>query len=210
MATASDAAKALAQRFGDKIGAPVLFTDKVTGRDEVTVTVARENLATVCQFLKGEPILAFDYLVDICAVDNYDRDPRFEVDYLLYSMKTACLLRLKVAVPEEDAVVPSVSGVWRTADWHEREAYDMVGVRFSGHPDLRRILMWDGYPYFPLRKDFPLEGKPTDVPGVAFTKPAPLMGGPFASAPAEHVAEREPRVRMNALPEDVRAKELGK
>jgi NADH-quinone oxidoreductase subunit C len=86
--------------------------------------------------------------------------------------------------------------VWKTANWHEREIYDMMGIRFSGHPDLRRILMWEGYPYFPLRKDFPLAGKPTDLPGVAFTKPAPLEGGPFVTvASGEDAIHREPRVR---------------
>ena len=82
---------------------------------------------------------------------------------------------------EEKSELPTVTGVWRTADWHEREIYDMMGIRFRGHPDLRRILMWEGYPYFPLRKDFPLAGKPSEVPDVAFTKPAPLEGGPFVT-----------------------------
>lgn len=204
MPTALDAAKAVRDRFGEKIGAPVVFADKVTGRDEVTITVPRENIAVVCAFLKGDAGCAFNYLVDLCGVDNYDASPRFEVDYLLYSMKSGGLLRLKVGVPENDPTVPSVSSVWRTADWHEREAYDMVGIRFTGHPDLRRILMWEGYLFHPLRKDFPLEGKPSDVPGVAFTQAAPLDGGPFVSAPAEHAAGREPRGRTNALPDDVR------
>ena len=79
-------------------------------------------------------------------------------------------LRLKTDVCEEKSELPSVLPVWRTANWHEREIYDMMGIRFSGHPDLRRILMWEGYPYFPLRKDFPLAGKPSDLPGVAFTE----------------------------------------
>lgn len=206
MPTALDAAKAVRERFGEKIGAPVVFADKVTGRDEVTITVPRENIAVVCAFLKGDSGCAFDYLVDICAVDNFDASPRFELDYLLYSMKNGTLLRLKVGVPESEPSVTSVSVVWRTANWHEREAYDMIGIRFIGHPDLRRILMWEGYPFHPLRKDFPLEGKPSDVPGVAFTQAAPLEGGPFVAAPGEHAAAREPRIRTNALPDDVRDK----
>ena len=79
-------------------------------------------------------------------------------------------MRIKTDVSEEKSELPSVLGVWRTVNWHEREIYDMMGIRFAGHPDLRRILMWEGYPYFPLRKDFPLAGKPTDLPEVAFTR----------------------------------------
>ena len=96
--------------------------------------------------------------------------------------------------------MPTVTGVWRTADWHEREAYDMMGIKFVGHPNLTRILMWEGYPHFPLRKDFPLEGKPTEVPDVAFTKTAPMEGGPFVTiASSENSTAREPRRRN---PED--------
>jgi NADH-quinone oxidoreductase subunit C len=87
--------------------------------------------------------------------------------------------------------------VWRTANWHEREVYDMMGIRFSGHPDLRRILMWEGYPYYPLRKDFPLAGKSTDLPGVAFTRITPMEGGPFVTiAGGNDSIAREPRVRV--------------
>ena len=97
---------------------------------------------------------------------------------------------------EEASELPTVSTVWRTANWHEREAYDMMGIRFAGHPDLRRILMWEGYPYFPLRKDFPLAGKPSEMPDVAFSDPAPLEGGPFVTvAGGEDSTAREPRAR---------------
>jgi NADH-quinone oxidoreductase subunit C len=93
--------------------------------------------------------------------------------------------------------LPSVIGVWRTVNWHEREIYDMMGIRFRGHPDLRRILMWEGYPYFPLRKDFPLAGKPSEMPGVAFSKPAPQEGGPFVTvAGGNSATTREPRIRI--------------
>jgi NADH-quinone oxidoreductase subunit C len=107
-----------------------------------------------------------------------------------------CHLRLKTSVSEEKSEFPTVSSVWRAADWHEREAYDMMGVRFGGHPDLRRILMWEGYPYFPLRKDFPLAGKPSALPDVAFSRPAPLEGGPFITVPGGRDSiVREPRAR---------------
>jgi NADH-quinone oxidoreductase subunit C len=106
-------------------------------------------------------------------------------------------LRLKTNVSEEKSELPTITGVWRTADWHEREIYDMMGIRFRDHPDLRRIIMWEGYPYFPLRKDFPLAGKPSEMPDVAFSKPAPMAGGPFVtiSGGSDSIA-REPRVRI--------------
>ncbi len=108
-----------------------------------------------------------------------------------------CALRLKTNVGEEKSELPTVTGVWRTADWHEREIFDMMGIVFRKHPDLRRILMWDSYPYYPLRKDFPLAGKPTSIPEVAFTKPAPMEGGPFVTIAGEASSTaREPRVRV--------------
>ena len=188
--TASELAKQLKAKFGDLISEPVEF------RGETSVTVGEaERMAEVCAFAKKE--LGFDYLVDITSIDNYGDDPRFTLVYHLYGYSQLCPLRLKTAVGEEKAEAPTVTGVWRTADWHEREIYDMMGIKFRGHPDLRRILMWDGYPYFPLRKDFPLAGKPTDLPEVAFTEPAPLAGGPFVTiAGGKDTISREPRVRV--------------
>ena len=187
---AIDLAQQLKTQFGDLISAPVEF------RGEVTVTLAdAEKVTEVCAFAKKD--LGFDYLVDLSSVDNYGEDPRWTVVYELYGYGHHCHLRIKTNVSEEKSELPTVSGVWRTADWHEREIYDMMGIRFRGHPDLRRILMWEGYPYFPLRKDFPLAGKPTDLPEVAFTKPAPLEGGPFVTvAGGKDTMAREPRVRL--------------
>ena len=141
--------------------------------------------------------------MDITSVDNYGTDPRWTVIYHLRNTKTATELRLKTDVSEEKSELPSVLPVWRTANWHEREIYDLMGIRFTGHPDLRRILMWEGYPYHPLRKDFPLAGKPTDLPGVAFSKVTPMEGGPFVTvAGGKDAIDREPRVRTpeNAEP----------
>ena len=96
----------------------------------------------------------------------------------------------------EDEKADSVADLWETANWHEREVYDMMGIEFNGHPDLRRILMWEGYPFFPLRKDFPLAGRQSDMPDVAFTERAPLEGGPFVTSPTgSSTAHREPRSR---------------
>jgi NADH-quinone oxidoreductase subunit C len=188
--SALEYAKKLQAQFESSISAPVEF------RGEVTLKIAdAERIADICAYCKKE--LGFDYLVDISSVDNYGEDPRFEVVYELYGYGHHCHLRLKTDVSEEKSELPTVTTVWRTADWHEREIYDMMGLRFRGHPDLRRILMWEGYPYFPLRKDFPLAGKPTDLPDVAFTKPAPLEGGPFVTiSGGKDTIAREPRVRI--------------
>ncbi|HUR47109.1 MAG TPA: NADH-quinone oxidoreductase subunit C [Candidatus Saccharimonadales bacterium] len=188
--SASELAQKLAMQFGELISAPAEF------RGEVTLLVKdAERIAEVCAFAKSD--LGFDYLVDISSVDNYGEDPRWTIVYELYGYGHRSHLRLKTSVGEEKGELPTVTTVWRTADWHEREMYDMMGIRFRGHPDLRRILMWEGYPYFPLRKDFPLAGKPTLMPEVAFTKPAPMEGGPFVTvAGGADAVAREPRVRV--------------
>ena len=147
-------------------------------RGETAGTVPLEKIPEIMAALKSQ---GFTYLVDITGVDNQGEDPRFEVVYELCDLQKKKHLRLKTAVAEGDSV-PSVSGTWRTADWHEREIWDMLGIRFSGHPDLRRILMWEGYPPHPLRKDFPLAGLPTEMPDIAFTAKAPLEGGPFVTS----------------------------
>ena len=179
----------LREKFGDLISEPLEF------RGEVTVTVANpERIAEVC--LHAKTVLGFDFLIDLSSVDNYGDDPRWTVVYELSGLGHGQHLRLKTSVSEERSELPTVSQVWRTADWHEREAYDMMGIQFSGHPDLRRILMWEGYPYYPLRKDFPLAGKPTLLPDTAFTQTAPLEGGPFVTLPGgKDSTAREPRVR---------------
>ncbi len=163
-------------------------------RGETTLLVERDQITDLASFCKKD--LGFDYLIDITSVDNSGTDPRFVVVYELYRFREGDHLRLKLTVPEDDCEVPTVTGVWKTANWHEREIWDMMGIRFSGHPDLRRILMWEGYPYFPLRKEFPLAGKSSNVEDVAFTNPAPLAGGPFVTIPTEKsTKEREPRSR---------------
>lgn len=187
--SAKQLAKKLKQQFEEVVSKPAEF------RGELTLEVSDPSqIAGVCQFAREA--LGFDYLVDLTTIDNYDEAPRWTAVYHLYSYEHFCHLRLKTSVSEEVSELPSVSTVWRTANWHEREAYDMMGIRFAGHPDLRRILMWEGYPYFPLRKDFPLAGKSSEMPDVAFSDPAPLEGGPFVTvAGGEDSTAREPRVR---------------
>jgi NADH-quinone oxidoreductase subunit C len=186
MATAQEAIQSLQTAFAGKCGQAKEF------RGEFTIDVDTAEIETVARHLHG---IGFDFLLDVSSVDNFGEEPRFEMVYEFYSLTSGTHLRVKSKVSEDHPEVPTVSGVFATANWHEREVYDMMGITFSGHPDLRRILMWDGYPYFPLRKDFPLEGKTSDVPGEAFTKPAPLEGGPFVTAPAPFSHEREPRAR---------------
>jgi NADH-quinone oxidoreductase subunit C len=188
--SALESANKIKAKFGDLISEPTEF------RDEITLKLAdAEKIFDVCQFAKRS--LGFDYLVDICSVDNYGEDPRWTVIYHLRGVANGQDLRIKTDVSEEKSELPSVLPIWRTANWHEREVYDLMGIRFSGHPDLRRILMWEGYPYHPLRKDFPLAGKPTDLPGIAFTKVTPMEGGPFVTLPSSSDSiAREPRVRV--------------
>ncbi len=182
-------AEQLHARFGNLISEPMEF------RQEISVTVQdAEQIAEVCGFAKRS--LGFDYLVDISSIDNYGDDPRFVLVYHLYGYGHREHLRLRTSITEEKGELPTVTSVWRAADWHEREIYDMMGIRFRDHPDLRRILMWDGYPYFPLRKDFPLAGRPSEMPDVAFSQRAPLEGGPFVTVPSPQEARlREPRIR---------------
>jgi NADH-quinone oxidoreductase subunit C len=127
--------------------------------DELTIIVPREHIAAACRFLKTAPGWEFNLLADICGVDlGPEEEPRFEVNYHLFSTTKHHRVRLKVRLDETDAHVESVTGVWRTANWHERETYDMFGVIFDGHPDLRRILLPDDWEGHALRKDFPLRG----------------------------------------------------
>ena len=175
---------------------PIL--EKVEFRGETSLRAAPDQIALLCQACKEE--LGFNFLLDISSVDHFGEEPRFEVVYELYSLESGVHLRLKTKVSEDHLEVPTVSHLWATADWHEREIYDMMGISFANHPDLRRILMWDGYPFYPLRKDFPLEGKLSEVPDVAFSRAAPLAGGPFVIVPTPGgTKDREPRARR---PED--------
>jgi NADH-quinone oxidoreductase subunit C len=187
--SSSDLNEKYAARFPGKIEFPAEF------RGETSWLVARDSLLEIMRALKAE---GFNYLADICSVDNGGGEPRFEVVYELVDLDKVKYLRIKTGVDEGDSV-PSVVSVWRTADWHEREVYDMMGVKISGHPGLRRILMWEGYPYHPLRKEFPLEGRKTELPDIAFTRPAPLEGGPFVTSPTGEVGGREPRSRAPEL-----------
>jgi NADH-quinone oxidoreductase subunit C len=158
MATVAQAVEKLKVNFADAI------LDIVEFRGETTVVVSKERIVQVCNFLKTDSDLVFDLLSDLCGVDQFQRKDRFEVVYNLYSIKNKIRLRLKVRVDEKDLHVPTVTSVWSTANWHERETFDMYGLIFDGHPDLRRMYMPEEYEYHPLRKDFPLMGIPDSIP----------------------------------------------
>ncbi len=127
-------------------------------RGEITVVVPREKLLRACEYLSTDPTLRFSLLSDITAADKFPLEPRFEVNYHLVSIDRRDRIRLKVRIRGNDATLPSVTPVWPTANWHERESFDLFGIRFEGHPDLKRILMPDDWEGHPLRKDYPTEG----------------------------------------------------
>jgi NADH-quinone oxidoreductase subunit C len=133
-------------------------------RGQAVVTLGRDGLGEAFRTLRQHEDLAFDQLLDVTAVDYLGRTPRFEVVYQLHALAHRHRLRVKVAVEEADAVVPSATPVWKSALWAEREVFDLFGVRFDGHPDLRRILMYPGFEGHPLRKDYPLMQRQPLVP----------------------------------------------
>jgi NADH-quinone oxidoreductase subunit C len=179
--------KALTEKFGEAVTSTTEF------RGEHSLTVKLESLKPLLRYCADE--LGFDYLIDISSVDHFENEPRFELVYELYGLGHHQHLRVKSPLTDEQEA-PTVTDIWPTANWHEREIFDMMGIRFDGHPDLRRILMWEGYPFYPLRKEFPLAGKESEMPNVAFTGIAPLAGGPFVTSPSDaDTIEREPRAK---------------
>ena len=148
------------QRLREQFGQALL--EVKTWRNETTVVLAPQDLVRVCRFLRDDPGLAFDFLSDLTGVDRLmlpEASPRFEVVYHVYSLRYRRRIRLKVRV-DNGQVVPTVTDLWPTANWHEREVYDLLGVTFEGHPDLRRILTPDDWEGHPLRKDYPVEASP--------------------------------------------------
>ncbi len=175
----------LKERVQEVLGEYIL--DIVEYRGDITIEVPRSRILEVLRALKESDGLQFNFLVDIVGVDNsalYEKKkarkkkpkgegeatekepveegpppPRFEVIYLLLALSANERLRVKIRVPEDDSRVDSITVLWRGADWAEREIYDMFGISFKGHPNLKRLLMWEGFPAHPLRKDYPLEGQ---------------------------------------------------
>lgn len=172
----------LKQRIEACLGEDILNITEFHG--DMVVEVPRSKVVQCLKGLRDAPELKMDFLSDVVGVDNkalYEKPkkkawkkdgdeppqeeekkelpPRFEVIYLLLSMERNERMMVKVRVPEDDPMVPTITGLWKAATWPEREIYDMFGIRFKGHPDLRRLLMWEGYGAYPLRKDYPLEGR---------------------------------------------------
>lgn len=176
----------------DRYGASLI--DSFEFRGEQTVKVLAGSLHQILHFCRHE--LGYDMLIDISSIDHFGDDPRFEVVYELATVDDTKHLRIKSPI-SEDQELPTCTDIWAAANWHEREVYDMMGIRFTDHPEMRRILMWEGYPYYPLRKDFPLAGRPSEMPDVASTGVAPLEGGPFVTTSGgQDTIRREPRAQV--------------
>jgi NADH-quinone oxidoreductase subunit C len=170
----SDVIDALRAKFGEAIGS----VDEYAG--EHTVYVERSAWLDVAGYLKSEQ--GFDYFVMCGGIDRFTDEDRFEVYYNIVSIESRKRIRIKVRVDERDAVVPSVTDIWRAANWHERETWDMMGIRFEGHPDMRRMFMPEDFEYYPQRKEFPLLGVPGSLPLPPQVPEGPLTLDPFAAA----------------------------
>lgn len=186
-------ATALRERFD--------FLTERPSSDHPALNCPADRLIEVCATLRDT--YGYDMLVDVTAVDWDAHSPRFTGIYHLLSTTKHEYLRLAVDCPDDhDPALPSVAHLYPAADWHEREAYDLMGVRYEGHPNLTRILMWDGYPYHPLRKEFPLAGIDVPLPADdvsestgARVEAAPMMGGPFVSSGDGPMSRTEPAAR---------------
>lgn len=193
----ADATTALKEKFPQLTERP--------SADHPAFNVPLGDLVAVLAYLRDEA--AFDLLMDVTAIDWAEGvSPRFTVVYhLLSTTRAGSYIRIAANCAGTDAepTAPSVVQLWPGANWHERECYDMFGIKFEGHPDLRRILMWDGYPYFPLRKEFPLAGIETELPVADIAEEtgtkviaAPMAGGPFVASTGEvNLTEAEPRAK---------------
>jgi NADH-quinone oxidoreductase subunit C len=191
----TDATPALKEKFPQA-------TDRASS-DHPAYNVPVGDVPAVLRYLRDEG--GFDLLMDVTAIDNGEAaSPRFTVVYHVLSTAGAKYVRIAAnCASDTEPAAPSAVSLWPGANWHERECFDMFGIKFTGHPDLRRILMWDGYPYFPLRKEFPLAGIETPLPDAEVAAEtgtkviaAPMAGGPFVAASGEiNLTEAEPRAK---------------
>lgn len=145
------------EKLQERFALEILSTH--TDKGDLTVIIKKDRSHEILKFLKEDPELSFEILMDLCGVDYLPQGakPRFEVVYHLYSVTKNHRIRLRVKVPVDDMKLPTATDLWKSADWAEREAYDMFGFEFVGHPNLKRLLMFEGFEGHPLRKDYPME-----------------------------------------------------
>jgi NADH-quinone oxidoreductase subunit C len=171
--------QAAIQKLKERFPEAVTAAGESRGGDDVAL-VRRESILEVCRFLKEDPELRFDMAPYITAVDYQGADPRFEVVYQMYSTVKNHRIRLRVGVPGDAPVIASVTGLWKGANWYERYCWDMYGIRFEGHPDPRRLYMYEEFVGHPLRKDYSLRGRQPLVPerqvDEPFRGPGPTGG----------------------------------
>lgn len=193
-----------------ELGKRFAFLSQRKSGDCMAFDCPMDELVTLCKALRDKE--GFPLLVDLTAVDwGEDASPRFSTFYHFYSLVRKEYLRISCpCLNDLEPEAPSLSALYSGADWHEREVFDMFGIGFSGHPNLTRILMWEDYPHFPLRKDFPLAGIETELPAKdvaeetgASVMAAPMMGGPFVSPPEGHVSQSEPRGKDQSWTEEM-------
>jgi NADH-quinone oxidoreductase subunit C len=147
-----------------KIKFPEIHFETSEFRNEFTISFEKRYITEVCQFIKNDSEFSFSLCEDITAIDWARGKKRFSIIYFLYSIKNNFRIKIKCDVENSDCVIDSVSTIWKSADWAEREVYDMYGVVFKNHPDLRRMYMPEDFEYYPLRKEFPLMGIPGSLP----------------------------------------------
>ncbi len=201
MATLHNFPKSLLERFS--------YLKERPSADCFAFNVPADQLQSLCTTLRDE--YGYSMCMDVTAADWDVQSPRFTSFYHLFNPVTRVYLRLAAdCLNDASPTAPSISKIWPAANWHEREAYDMFGIRFEGHPDLKRILMWDTYAYYPLRKDFPLAGIETDLPAADVAEEtkakviaAPQMGGPFyAEEEGAPMSHEEPQGRDESWSEE--------
>ncbi|MEN8724358.1 MAG: NADH-quinone oxidoreductase subunit C [Lentimonas sp.] len=177
------------------------FLTERASSDHLALNCPADKLIELCTALRDE--FGYDMLNDVTAVDWDAQSPRFTGFYHFLSTTKHEYLRVVADCPDDfNPSLPSLTGLFASANWHERETYDLFGIHYEGHPDLTRILMWDSYPYHPLRKDFPLAGIETPLPADdvaeatgASVLPAPMMGGPFTSSGDGPMSQTEPSAK---------------
>ncbi len=143
------------RKLADKFPGSILETHSHRGDD--TAVVKKEDIFAICKLLRDDEALLYNFMMDLTAVDYFGKEPRFEVVYHFYSLQYNRRVRIKAKVSESECAIDSIVPLWASANWFEREVFDMYGISFNGHPEMRRILLYEGFEGHPLRKDYPLK-----------------------------------------------------